>query len=98
MLKEKFLVKLNTLPAEVKISVARGLSLIEKTEDLMHKKWGDYDMSAQFALKDGIKELERTMKELSKGKVTEKLTSKLDLDIIKLKTLSENILHWTFEE
>lgn len=97
MLKEKVLLKLNELPADMKIRIARALSLIDQTTDLMHRKWGDYDMSAQFALKDGIKDLERTLKDLSKGKVTEKLDKKLDFDTAKLITLSENILHWTFE-
>lgn len=98
MLKEKIIAQLNSLPVEVKLPIARALELIAKTQELMHTRWGDYDMSAQFALKDGIRDLENTMKKLAKGKVSDSLIHELELNTTKLITLSENILHWKFEE
>ena len=99
---ERTVAKLNSLELDpqVKILAARAMKLVEETTTRQKLKGLDTDWVYRMQLKDDIKAVEKCLKQLSKGKLKkqDQLITELEKDVVKLKTSSEAILGWQFED
>lgn len=77
---------LNHLPAEVKLLIVNGQTLVDETREKL-KDWSvGFDLTSKKQLQSDCKEVEKYIKLISKGKAVEKNTKALENAIIRLRT------------
>ena len=89
--------KLNDLPPDIKVEIARARKLIEETRERMKEQGLDVSLPYRMQLKSDCAELERMMKRFEKARYSKRFCDKFTFNIEKLITESENILKWKFE-
>ena len=90
--------KMNDLPTEVKLLVVKAQTLVDETRSRMKKPGLYLDLTCKMQLKNDCAEAERRIKGLAKSKNLQKDVEKLNQTVLRLKTTSENILHWSYHE
>ena len=85
---------LNNLPVEVKLLVANGQALADKAMEKMKDRELNMDLTSKALLKGDCKEIEKCIKQISKGKIDEKVTKKLELAIARLNTNLTGIVNF----
>ena len=84
--------KLNELPAEVKVLIANGQALVEEAKAAMQNNDYDFDLTSKRELKTDIKNVEKNIQVIAKGKVSEKNIKKLENSIICLRTILNGLI------
>lgn len=83
---------MNDLPAEVKILIVTGQTLVDETRKKMKSRSTELDLTGKLQLKSDCADLEKRIKKFSKGKYKEKDIEELNLSIIRLRTVSEGLM------
>ena len=78
---------LNDLPAEVKLLIVNGQTLIEQTKKTLEDRNLGLDLTSKRELKSDYKQVEKYITLISNGKVTEKNVKGLENSITKLQTI-----------
>lgn len=81
---------LNDLPAELKIMIVNGQTLVDHTRANMNGR--GLDMTCRFQLRDDCKAVEKYIKMIKKGKYKEKDVEALRLAVIRLQTTAEALI------
>lgn len=81
---------LNRLPAEIKVLIVNGQTLVDDTRRLV--KGRGVDLTGKLQLRDDCAAVEKAIKKLEKGKYKEKDIEGLKLAIIRLETTSKALL------
>lgn len=82
--------KLNGLPADIKVLVVNGQTLVDETRRLVKER--NVELVGKLQLRDDCAAIERAIKKLEKGKYKQKDVDALKLAIIRLQTTSKAIL------
>lgn len=82
--------KLNELPDEIKVLIVNGQTLADKTKTNMNGR--GLDMTCRFQLRDDCKAVEKYIKQIKKGKYSEKDVTALRLAIVRLQTSSDALI------
>lgn len=80
----------NELPAELKILIVNGQTLVDYVKKNMTGR--GLDMTCRFQLRDDSKAVEKYIKLIQKGKYKEKDVEALKLAMIRLRTTSDALL------
>lgn len=83
---------LNNLPAEVKLLIINGQTLIEKTKKTLEDHSLGFDLTSKRELKTDCKQVEKYIALIEKGKVTEKNIKGLENSITKLQTILTGLI------
>ena len=86
--------ELNDLPVELKLLIVNGQALVDKTQEKMKDKDLNMDMTSKALLKGYCKEIEKYIKQISKGKANAKVQKNLELAITKLNTNLTGIVNF----
>ena len=78
---------LNDLPAEVKMLIVNGQTLIEQTKKSLEDYSLDFDLTSKRELKADYKQVEKYITLISNGKSTEKNIKGLEKSITKLQKI-----------
>ena len=78
---------LNDLPAEVKMLIVNGQTLIEQTKKTLEDYSLDFDLTSKRELKADYKKKKKYITLISNGKSTEKNIKGLEKSITKLQTI-----------
>ncbi len=85
---------LNNLPVEIKLLVVNGQALVDKAQEKMKDRDLNMDMTSKALLKADCKEIEKYIKQISKGKIDEKLVKNLENAITRLNTNLTGIVNF----
>ena len=85
---------LNNLPVEIKLLVVNGQALVDKAQEKVKDRDLNMDMTSKALLKGDCKEIEKYIKQISKGKIDEKLVKNLDNAITRLNTNLTGIVNF----
>lgn len=85
------------LPEDVKLKIEVGKDLLNETKKRAKEKGFELTLTYKMQLDDDIRFLNRAMEKVEKGHFGEKETQQLEKAIQCLKTTSENILEWKWE-
>ena len=83
---------LNNLPAEVKLLIVNGQTLVEQTNKTLEERKLDFDLTSKRELKMDCKQVEKYIQLIEKGKVTEKNIKGLENAITKLQTILTGLI------
>lgn len=86
--------KLNDLPAEVKLLIVNGQTLVDKAKDKIQGREYYFDLTSKMQLKSDCKEVEKYIKLISKGKLNDKNKAALDLAITRLRTTIDGLINF----
>lgn len=87
---------MNHLPAEMKIEIVRAQTLVDETRKRMKAPGVYLDLTCKTELKNDCAEIERLIRKIRKSRTPEKSRKKLEQAAVRLKTVSEHILHWEY--
>ena len=85
---------LNLLPTDAKILIVNAQTLVDETKKALKEKQLYLDLTSNMLLKSNCRDIERTIKEIQKGKHVEKNIKKLEKDIIMLQTNLKGIINF----
>ena len=85
---------LNDLPVELKLLVVNGQALVDKAQEKIKDRDLNMDMTSKALLKGDCKEIEKYIKQISKGKIDEKLVKNLENSITRLNTNLTGIVNF----
>lgn len=85
---------LNDLPVELKLLVVNGQALVDKAQEKIKDRDLNMDMTSKALLKGDCKEIEKYIKQISKGKIDEKLVKNLENAITRLNTNLTGIVNF----
>lgn len=85
---------LNDLPAEVKLLIVNGQTLIEQTKKTLEDRSLGFDLTSKRELKTDCKQVEKYITLISNGKVTEKNVKGLENAVIKLQTILTGLIRF----
>lgn len=86
--------KLNDLPAEVKLLIVNGQTLVNDARDKIKSREYYFDLTSKLQLKSDCKEVEKYIKLIAKGKLNDKNKSALELSITRLRTTLEGLINF----
>lgn len=86
--------KLNDLPAEVKLLIVNGQTLVDEVKNKMSDKEYHFDLTGKMQLKNDIKAVERAIKIISKGKINNENIKSLETAIVRLRTSIDGIVNF----
>ena len=78
--------KLNHLPAELKLLIVNGQSLIEKASETLQDRKCNFDLTSKRQLKSDCRKVEKCIEKLAAGKVTDKTIKDLEHAVVALNT------------
>lgn len=84
--------KLNDLPAEVKLLIVNGQTLVNDAKDKVKSREYYFDLTSKLQLKSDCKEVEKYIKLISKGKLNDKNKTALELSITRLHTTLDGLI------
>lgn len=87
---------MNHLPPEIKLQIVKAQTLADETRTRMKKPGVYLDLTCKVELRNDCAEVERLIKKIGKSKNPAKEVKKLEQVTLRLKTVSENILHWSY--
>lgn len=87
---------MNHLPAEMKLQIVKAQTLVDETRKRMKRPGLYLDLTCKAELRNDCAEVERIIRKIAKSKKPEKDMKKLEQVTLRLKTVSENILHWSY--
>lgn len=85
---------LNDLPAEVKLLIVNGQTLIEETKKTLESRTYDFDLTSKRELKTDCRQVEKYIQLIERGKVTEKNIKGLENSITKLQTILTGLINF----
>lgn len=85
---------LNHLPAEVKVLIVNGQTLVDDAKAKIKERKYYFDLTSKVQLKSDCKEVEKYIKLISKGKLNDKNIAALDLSIIRLRTTLDGLINF----
>ena len=85
---------LNDLPAEVKLLIVNGQTLIEETKKTLESRTYDFDLTSKRELKTDCRQVEKYIQLIERGKVTEKNVKGLENSITKLQTILTGLINF----
>lgn len=85
---------LNHLPANVKVLIVNGQTLINEANETMKEHTYKFDLTSKREIKTDIKTVERNIFLIAKGKATEKNIKALENSIIKLRTVLTGVVNF----
>ncbi|MBQ8559464.1 MAG: hypothetical protein IJ439_05725 [Tyzzerella sp.] len=83
---------LNHLPSEVKILIVNGQTLVDDAKEKMKDIDYGFDLTSKMQLKSDCKEVEKFIKLISKGKLSDKNKASLELSITRLHTTLDGLI------
>ena len=83
---------LNDLPAEVKLLIVKGQTLIEDANKTLNDRTNNFDLTSKRELKADCKQVEKYIKKKEKGKITEKNIMALEKSVVKLQTILTGLI------
>ena len=78
--------RLNHLPLEVKQLIVTGQSLIDDANNTLKDRYCNFDLTSKRQLKGDCRKVEKCIKDISNGKVTEKTIKALKDSVVCLRT------------
>lgn len=84
--------KLNDLPAEVKVLIVNGQTLVNDAKDKIKDRDYYFDLTSKLQLKSDCKEVEKYIKLISNGKLNDKNKKALELSITRLQTTLDGLI------
>ena len=78
--------RLNHLPVEVKELIVTGQALIDDSEKTLKDRYCNFDLTSKRQLKGDCRKVEKCIKDISNGKVTEKTIKALKDSVVCLRT------------
>lgn len=86
--------KLNDLPAEVKLLIVNGQTLVNDARDKIKSREYYFDLTSKLQLKSDCKEVEKYIKLIANGKLTDKNKKALELAVIRLQTILDGLIEF----
>ena len=83
---------LNNLPAEVKLLIVNGQTLIEKATQTLNDRNNNFDLTSKRELKADCKQVEKYIQLIENGKITEKNVKALEKSVVKLQTILTGLI------
>ena len=83
---------LNTLPAEVKLLIVNGQTLVEKATQTLNDRNNNFDLTTKRELKSDCKQVEKYIQLIENGKITEKNIKALEKSVVKLQTILTGLI------
>ena len=83
---------LNTLPAEVKLLIVNGQTLVEKATQTLNDRNNNFDLTSKRELKSDCKQVEKYIQLIENGKITEKNIKALEKSVVKLQTILTGLI------
>ena len=83
---------LNNLPAEVKLLIVKGQTLIEDANKTLNDRTNNFDLTSKRELKADCKQVEKYIQLIEKGKITEKNIMALEKSVVKLQTILTGLI------
>lgn len=90
--------ELNFLPADVKLQIVKAQKLVDETRKRMGRPGVYLDLTCKTELRNDCRAVERQIGRFQKSRELQKEAETLRKLTVYLKTSSENILHWKFED
>lgn len=83
---------LNHLPAEIKLLIVNGQTLVDNAKAKIRNREYYFDLTSKLQLKSDCKEVEKYIKLISKGKLNDKNKTALELSITRLQTTLDGLI------
>lgn len=83
---------LNNLPAEVKLLIVKGQTLVEDANKTLNDRNNNFDLTSKRELKGDCRQVEKYIQLIENGKVTEKNIQALEKSVIKLQTILNGLI------
>ncbi len=83
---------LNNLPAEVKLLIVNGQTLVEKATQTLNDRNNNFDLTSKRELKADCKQVEKYIQLIENGKITEKNVKALEKSVVKLQTILTGLI------
>lgn len=84
--------KLNELPSEVKVLLVNSQNLVAEAKEALQGRKYDFDLTSKRELRSDIKNVERYLTLIKKGKVTEKNVKRLENASVYLHTVLNGLI------
>ena len=85
---------INHLPVDTKILIANGQALVEEAREKIQDRNSGFDLTSKLQLKADCKEVDKYIRQISSGKVSEKNAKSLELSIIRLQTTLNGLIQF----
>lgn len=86
--------KLNELPSEVKVLLVNSQNLVDEAKEALQGRKYDFDLTSKRELRSDIKNVERYLTLIKKGKVTEKNVKRLENASVYLHTVLNGLINF----
>lgn len=83
---------LNNLPAEVKLLIVNGQTLVENATKTLNDRNNNFDLTSKRELKADCRQVEKYIQLIENGKVTEKNIKELEKSVVKLQTILTGLI------
>ena len=83
---------LNTLPAEVKLLIVNGQTLVEKATQTLNDRNNNFDLTSKRELKADCRQVDKYIQLIENGKITEKNIKALEKSVVKLQTILTGLI------
>ena len=83
---------LNNLPAEVKLLIVNGQTLIEEATKTLSDRNNNFDLTSKRELKADCRQVEKYIQLIENGKITEKNIKALEKSVVKLQTILTGLI------
>ena len=83
---------LNHLPAETKMLIVNGQSLVEKAKEMLKNREYRFDLTSKLQMKSDCKDVEKYIKLIANGKLNDKNKKALELAVIRLQTTIDGLI------
>ena len=83
---------LNHLPAEIKMLIVNGQSLVENAKEMLRNREYRFDLTSKLQIKSDCKDVEKYIKLIANGKLNDKNQKALELAIVRLQTTIDGLI------
>lgn len=83
---------LNHLPAETKMLIVNGQSLVENAKEMLRNREYRFDLTSKLQIKSDCKDVEKYIKLIANGKLNDKNQKALELAIVRLQTTIDGLI------
>ena len=90
--------ELNHLPTDLKLLVVKGQTLVNDAKQKMNDRAYGFDLTSKWELKADCKQVEKCIRLICKGKITDKNVRQLEHAIIHLETILNGLVSFFTRE
>lgn len=84
----------NQLPTEVKIKIVNAQTLVDEARKVVQNREYYFDLTSKWQLKSDCKEVEKQIRLISDGNVSEKAIKNLEVAVVKLQTTLNGLIQF----